>query len=217
MQKAMKGGAMDPDDIRKAMKESESALAGILTPEELLDYNLRFSITANMMRMQLGGFEPTEQEFLDLFKVRKAYDDEFGIEGMTAQSKSEKGKADAAKKELDAQVKTLLGDARYSDYERSQDPNFQTMHRVADKNGLTTEDAIKVYDMKKLAEEQATKVRADQSLSSEQRASTLLGIRTETENSIRSVFGQKAYDSYVNQAGTFWLKGISPDPKPAGP
>src|SRR5207344_2299238 len=119
-----------PEDIRKAMKESETALAAVLTPEELLDYNLRFSMTANMMRMQLAGFEPTEQEFLDLFKKRKAYDDEFGMPGMTALGKSEKEKADAAKKELDAQVKASLGDTRYADYERSQDYSFQSIYRV---------------------------------------------------------------------------------------
>lgn len=31
-----------------------------------------------MMRFQLSGFEPNEQEFLELYKKRKAYDDEFG-------------------------------------------------------------------------------------------------------------------------------------------
>lgn len=217
MQKAMKGGAMDPEDIRKAMKESEAALATVLTPDELLDYNLRFSMTANMMRMQLAGFEPTEPEFLDLFKKRKAYDDEFGLAGLTALSKTEKEKAAAAKKELDAQIKAALGDIRYAEFERAQDFNFQSIYRVADKNGLATGDAVKVYDLKNFAEAQANKVRQDQTLSSAQRAATLQGIRIETENSIRTVFGHPAFDSYVNLPGNHWLKGISPDPKPPSP
>ena len=133
---------------------------------------------------------------------------------MTALSKGEKEKADAAKKELDAQVKTALGETRYAEYERAQDFNFQSIYRVADKNGLTKDDAVKVYDMKKVAEDQAKRVRADPSLSAAQRTATLQGIRTETENSIRTVFGDKAFDAYVNQPGTYWLKGISPDPKP---
>lgn len=82
MQKAMKSGAPDAEDMRKLMKESEVALAAILTPQELLDYNLRLSQTANMMRFTLAGFEPSEQEFLEVFKVRKAFDDEFGGPGM---------------------------------------------------------------------------------------------------------------------------------------
>jgi len=70
-----------------------------------------------------------------------------------------------------------------------------------------------VYDMKKAAEEQATKLRGDTTLSPEQRTEALKGIRTETENSIRTVFGDKGWQSYQSQPGAYWLKNISPDPK----
>ncbi len=136
---------------------------------------------------------------------------------MGALDKTERDKAAAAKKETDAQIKTLLGDVRYADYERSQDYTYQGIYRVAERNGLAKEDAHKVYDMKKVAEDQAGKVRQDASLSSEQRTAALQGIRSETERGIRTVFGEKAFNSYVNQPGTYWLKGISPDPKPATP
>ena len=215
MQKSMRGGAPDGEDIRKAMKESEATLAAILTPEEMLDYNLRFSMTANTMRMQLAGFEPTEQEFLDLFKMRKAHDDEYGGALSGTLSKTEREKADAAKKEMDGHVKELLGENRYADYERSQDWSYQQIYRITEKNNLPKSDAIKVYDMKKLAEEQAKNVRNDKSLDQAARDLALRGIRTETENSFRQVMGAKAYESYENNA--WWLKNISPDPKPEEP
>jgi hypothetical protein len=211
MQKSMKGGAPDPDDIRKLMKESEATLAGILSPEELMDYNLRFSMTANVMRTQIAGFEPTEKEFLDIFKMRKTYDDEFGM-GIANLSKAEKEQAEAAKKELNANLKETLGEDRYADYERAQDWNFQQINRIAEKNELGTTAAVRVYDMKKAAEDQAKKVRGDKSLDENQRTLALRGIRTETENSIRTVFGAKGWESYENNA--WWLKNISPDPKP---
>ena len=219
MQKAMKGGSPDPEDIRKAMKESETALAAILTPEEMLDYNLRFSMTANMMRMQLAGFEPTEQEFLELFKQRKAYDDEFGTGGMGTQNLKgeEKEKQKAAEQKLNDQIKAQLGEERYAEYKRAQDYAFQTMYRAADRANLGKDVAVKAYDMKKVAEDQAKKVRADKSLSAEQRNAALKAIRTETESSIRTVFGEKGFESYEKQNGTYWLRGISPDPKPDNP
>ena len=220
MMKGFSGGAPDAEDLKqmqKTQKEMEAELAKVLTPQELEDYQLRLSQTAMVMRMQLASFDPNEQEFRDVFKLKKTYDDEFGLMGMSALGKAEKEKADAAKKDMDAQIKTLLGDTRYADYERSQDYAYQGIAKVAERNGLARDDAIKVYDMKKLAENQANKVRADQTLSPEQRTATLQGIRTETENSIRTVFGQKAFDSYVNQPGTYWLKGISPDPKSTTP
>ena len=217
MQKAMKNGMPDAEDIRKAMKESEDAMAAVLTPEEMLEYNLRFSMTANVMRMQLASFEPTEREFLDLFKQRKAYDDEYGLPGMGGATLkgAEKEKQKAAEKALDDQIKQQLGEDRYQEYKRSQDFAFQSMYRVADRENLGKEAAIKVYDMKKLADDQATRVRADKALTPEQRMEALRGIRTETESSVRTVFGAKGYDSYEGQA--YWLKAISPDPKPATP
>src|SRR5205085_8466954 len=125
------------EDIRKVMKESEAALANILSPEELQDYNLRFSMTANMMRMQMAGFEPSEQEFLDIFKMRKTYDDQYGnMFGALNLKGEEKEKQKAAEKDLNDQVKALLGDDRYQDFKRAQDFTFQSMYHVADKEGL---------------------------------------------------------------------------------
>jgi hypothetical protein len=215
MQKATKSGGFDGEDYRKATKETEAAMAAILTPEEMLDYNLRFSMTANMMRMQLAGFEPKEQEFLEIFKKRKAYDDEFGVSGMGGLNLKgeEKQKQKAAEQELDKQINGMLGEDRYQDYKRAQDYAFQSMYRVADREGLGKDAAVKVYDMKKIAEEQARKVRQDKSLTKEQRTAALQGIRTETENSVRVVFGDKGFQSYQKQPAAHWLNSISPEPK----
>lgn len=214
MQKAMKGGAPDPEDIRKAMKETEAAMAGVLSPEELLDYNLRFSMTANMMRMQLAGFEPTENEFLELFKKRKAYDDEYGLPGVGAANLKgeEKEKQKTAEQKLNDEIKSELGEERYQEYKRAQDYAFQAMYRVTERENLGKDAAVKAYEMKKTAEDEARKLRSDNSLTPEQRAAALAGIRAETEKGMRAVFGEKGYESYEGQA--WWLKGISPDPKP---
>ncbi len=213
MQKAMKNGAPDQEDMRKLMKDSETAIAAVLTPEEMLDYNLRFSITANTMRMQLAGFEPTEQEFLDLFKKRKAYDDEFGGAfgaGLNLKGE-EKAKQDAAKKALDDDIKAQLGEARYTDYKRGEDYAYQAMYRVADREGLGKEAAIKVYDMKKAAEDQAKKLRDDKALSADQRTTALRAVRDETERSVKGVLGEKGFTSLERNNGAWWLKSIAPD------
>ncbi|MFM8471103.1 MAG: hypothetical protein ACKODH_14255 [Limisphaerales bacterium] len=213
LQKAMKGGAPDAEDMRKLMKESEAAIAGVLTPEELLDYNLRFSMTANMMRMQMAGFEPTEQEFLDLFKKRKTYDDEYGgaFGGGLNLKGEEKTKQETAKKALDESIKAQLGDARYTDYKRGEDYAFQAMYRAADREGLGKEAAIKVYDMKQAAEDQAKKLRDDKTLSNEQRTAALRAIREETEKSVKGVLGEKGFTNLERNNGVWWLNGLSPD------
>jgi len=213
MQKAMKNGAPDPEDMRKLQKDTDAALAAILTPQEHLDYNLRLSMTANAMRMQLAGFEPNEQEFLELYKKRKAYDDEFGGpfgSGLNLKGE-EKEKRDAAKKALDEGIKAQLGDARHAEYKRSEDPAFQAMYRVADREGLGKEVAIKTFEMKQAAEEQAKNLRADQALSAAQRTAALLAIREETERSVKGVLGEKGFTSLERNNGAWWLRGLAPD------
>ena len=217
--KSMGNGQPDAEDMKKmqqVQKDMEAELASVMTPKEFEDYQLRMSQTAMVMRMQMAGFNPSEQEFRDIFKQKKAYDDEFGLMGLGTLTKEERNKSAAAKKEMETQLKTTIGDARYAEYERWQDPVFAPMDKAAKRNGLTTDDAVKVYDMKKVAEDQAKKVRIDKSLNQDQRAAALSGIRTETENSMRTVFGPKAYESYTGQPNnTYWLKNIAPDPKPA--
>lgn len=211
MQKAMENGAPDPEDMRKVMKDIETEIGRVLTPEELLDYNLRFSTTATMMRFQLSGFEPTETEFLDLYQKKKAYDDEFGSAFGAPLKGEEQEKQKAAEKALDEAVKAQLGQARYDDYKRAQDHAFQAMFRAASREGLGKDAAVKAFDMKKVAEEQAGKIRSDKNLSSDQRTAALRGIRDETERSVKGVLGEKGFTSYERNNGAYWLQGIAPD------
>jgi hypothetical protein len=216
MMKGLGNGSPDAEDMKKiqgTQREMEAELAKTLTPEEYQAYQLRMSSTAMSMRMQLTSMDPSEQEFLDIFKVKKGLDDQFGVYGMAGLSKEDKDKYATAKKEADAQIKTILGDDRYKDYERAQDFAYQGIYKTADRNGLGKEVANQVYDMKTAAEEQVKALSQDQSLSAENRKQSLANIRTETENSIKNVFGEKAWTSYQNQPGAYWLKNISPDPK----
>ena len=203
MAKSMKGGAPDADEVRKLMKESEATLAGILTPEELLDYNLRFSMTANMMRMQSTGFEPSEQEFLEVFKARKAYDDESGTIFGAALSTAERERADAAKKELETNLKQTLGANRYAEYERAQDYNYQNLAKIGDRNGLQPAAVNQAYDMDKISRETIQKLFDDKTLDGTQRDEAIKQIRNETQNSIKAVLGEKAFESYTNRPGRF--------------
>ncbi len=159
----------------------------------------------------MGTFDPNEKEFLDLFKLRKKFDDEYGVMGMGADTDTPGYKA--AKKELDDQIKQDLGDDRYTEYVRSQDYNYQMLAKIVERQGLPKAVAGQVYDMKKQAEDAAGKIRSDSSLSSDQRTTALIAIRAETEKSINGALGDTGFKSYSKQA--YWLKSISPDPKPA--
>ncbi len=214
LMKSIEGGA-DADGMKemaKVQKEKEAELAKLLSPEEFENYQLRMSQTAMVMRMQMGSFEPSEDEFKAIFKEKKKFEDEFGMAGMNATDKADKDKMKAAEAAMKETLKATLGD-RYEDYEISQDQAYQSIYRVTERNGLGKDSAKKVYDVKKEAEAQASALRKDTSLSKEQRDAALKGIRDETEGAMKTVLGDKAYGSYEKQA--WWLNGISRPPQPA--
>jgi hypothetical protein len=214
--KALKGGAPDAEDMKemhKVQKEMEVELGKVLTPDELEGYQLRLSQTAMMMRMQLASFDPNEQEFRDIFKVKKKYEDEQGGD----YSDSENTKNKNAKKEMNDQIKGILGENRFADYERAQDYAYQGIAKVAERQGLPKESAIKAYDMKKVAEDEAKKLRADQSLSNEQRTAALKAIRTETERAMTEALGQPGFEAYQKGHNAYWLKQLSPNEKTTKP
>lgn len=200
--KLFSGGQPDAEDMKamqKMKKEMDAEMAGILSPKEYEDFQLRMSDTAMQMRMQLASLDPNEQEFRDIFKIKNQFDDQFGTYGMASTDKAEREKYQAAQKDMNDQLKTLLGDARYTDYTRAQDYQYQNLYRITQKNDLPKEAANKVYDMKTTADAEARKVRVDKSLTPKQRTAGLQGIRTETENSMHTVLGDKAWSSFQKQ------------------
>ncbi len=208
------GGGLDSmADMQKVQKEKEAELAKILSPAEFEDYQLRMSQTAMIMRMQLSSFDPNEQEFKDIFKAKKAFEDEFGMAasmgGARPTEKAEREKYDAAKKAMDDQLRNQLGE-RYSAYERSQDFAFQSLYSVAKRQGLPQEAAVSVYEMKKTAEAEAKRLRADKSLNAEQRNAALAAIANETENSVKQTLGEKGFQAYQKNNGAYWLKSLQP-------
>jgi hypothetical protein len=213
MLRGFRDGSPDAESIsqfRNAQKEMEAELAKILTPQELEEYQLRMSPTAMAMRMQLSSFEPTEDEFRKIFAVRKKFDDQFNPMDAATRDAAEREKMNAARREMEAQLKSVLGEARYAEYERAQDWTYQGIYRVVQRQGLPKESAVRVYEMQKIAQEQTRKVQQDPTLNPEQRQAAIEGIRTETANSIRAVLGERGFEAYQRLPGSFARAGGNP-------
>jgi hypothetical protein len=217
MMKSMSGGAPDEQDrknIAAAQKEYEASLAKMLSPQEFEQYQLRLSQTSMMMRMELDGFSPNEQEFKDLFKLRKGFDDEYGgMFGMMDQSKEGREKYQAAQKELNEQIKATLGSERYAEYEREKDYQYKGVSKFVQRQNLPKETAVKVWDAKKAAEAEAGKVRNNNSLSQEQKNAALTGIQQATENNLKQTLGNDAYSAFKSSQSGGWVNNLAPKAK----
>src|SRR5450432_1701022 len=62
-------------DLHKIEKKYHDELAKILTPEQLLEWDLRHSDTASQLKNDLSAFDPNQDEFRALFQYKQAQEE----------------------------------------------------------------------------------------------------------------------------------------------
>lgn len=201
----------DQEQLRRLEKQREAELAQLLGPAELEEYQLRNSSTANSLRAQMAGFNPSEEEFRKIFRIQKTFDDQFNNAFDVTDEKQAEIKAraqDAAQAALSQEVRKILGDKRYGEYERAQDPDYRTIVQVADRFELPRDIANRVYGMKQEAERQRLALQANANLTDQQRQAALDAIAKETERSVATVMGNNVFKSYYKTGGN-WIRNLA--------
>ena len=185
-----------------------TALAQILSPAELRDFDLRQSQTASQLSHDPRSVSVSREEYEAIFDIRKKYGDSIynygDIEGKEARKQVEENM-----KTMKAELATALGADKFKEYERGTDHYYQQLQRLAKKNDLPTNTAGKVFDYKSTAEDTVKKLRDNKDMTNEQRQAALQQIRTETEATLKQTLGDKAYKSYLKNGG-WWINNISP-------
>ena len=202
--KKMAQGATDAQDmaeIRRMRTERDDRIATILTPDQKMEYDLRKSPTAANMRLQMDGFDPSEDEFRDIFSARKAFDDEYGTVPGSTISQADAEVRQLAEREMNEQIRSSLGDDRYQDYMRQTDYDYKSIHKITERQGLGENISAQVYEMKGSAEELAREIRMNNGLSIEERQMQLREIQNETARGIESMLGGQGASSLQNQSG----------------
>jgi len=210
--KKMAQGASDAQDmaeIRQLREERDSRIATMLTPDQKMEYDLRKSPTAANMRLQMDGFEPSEDEFRDIFAARQSFDDEYGVVPGASISPADAEIRQFAEQEMNEQIHSSLGDDRFQDYLRQTDYDYKSINKITERQGLGENISAQVYQMKGGAEELASEIRMNTGLTLEERQMQLGQIRNETSRSIESMLGGQGAAALQNQAGgRNWLNNI---------
>jgi hypothetical protein len=206
----------DREKLAYLEAERRKDLAALMTPQEFDEYLMRTSSTAQSLRSQLVGFDPTEQEFRAIYKVQEAYDTLYGVYGTAPRSGVDAAQMrQAADRKLLDDVKALLGPERGAEYERSRDYVYQSAVQIARRMDLPKEAANTVYNLNKETMARANAIRSDQSLTAPQRQEQLQALSNEANQKAISTLGERGHASYVESGGN-WLRNIAPQPPGAG-
>lgn len=192
-------------------KEQQAAIARVLSPEELLDYNLRRSRTADRLRDELSAFKPTEEEYRAIFKVRAAFDEQFGdfTIGMNQEEMRRRSEAERLLKE---QIKGVLPPQRAAEYDRLTDYNYRQTSRLVARLELPPQTADQLYALQKDFERRRSEIYSGGAANREQITQAVTALQQQAIASVTPVLGSaRALEAYRQYGGT-WISNLVPRP-----
>jgi hypothetical protein len=203
-------GYIDQDtqaDLAAARKKFRTELATVLPAAQLEEYELRSSETAQRMRWELASFEPDEKEFRAIHAYKQAQEE------LTAARNSEdyNPNSDERKalqqkqKELEAALGEALGTNRLSEYKLMDQYEYRNLLDT----GVAKDSVLQLVNVRTEVEKATAKLRLDQTLTDEQRRAALTAIKTETDQTLKDLLGERRAKSYQANGG-WWLRNIVP-------
>ncbi|MGP8234214.1 MAG: hypothetical protein ACLQVW_02215, partial [Limisphaerales bacterium] len=192
------------EKLRDIQREQDAAFLRVLTPREKEEYDLTMSPTADRLREQLVGFNPSEQEFRDLFRRQQAIDLAYQFENTN--DDAVRAAQAAAEQTMLAEFKGDLAPDRITQLDRSQDPEFQKLCVLAERFDLPTEAAQTLVDMRQAAEEEKRQVLSNKDIPPERVEVVLKAIQAETEKTARATLGEDAFTQYAPSAA--WIQKL---------
>jgi hypothetical protein len=202
--------AAPPEDLKTRLRElqvlRQAELAKLLSPDELKQYELWMSPTANAVRYAAYGMNATEDEFLRLYELRKAFDEKWRPEDLDLSDDAMVADYDRAKLALNAQVAAALGEERYALYLRGEDPDYHKLNAVASRSKVPREKADEVFEFKQTLLQAREKLRNNPVLTPAQKELALREMAAETEHAVRGILGEKAYRYLLQSGAAAWIQ-----------
>lgn len=213
-------GLLLPEDKAKLAylnKEQQADMAALLTPAELEDYELRSSRTAQQLKARLLPFDATEPEYLALYRLQKAFDDNFSspvMFGETFRTREESKARSEAQGQLNKAIEAALGPDRYKDYKITTDFDYRRVSQLAERLNLPATTARSVVALKIETDERVKALRSNRTLDKQQRETQLAAIAQTVTTQLTQQLGPDGFSAY-RESGGYWLKNLTPNQAPS--
>lgn len=186
----------------KALEADKNArLAALLTPAELEEHKLRTHPLLAPFALDLGEFEPTEDEFRALFAARQTPNAALRSSAGTDQS--------AAEAERQAQFAAALGPVRYAEYLQVVDPASSRLNRLVSRLGLPISAAMEITTLKREATERAGAIRSQRASDPSERDAELAALANKAAGDVALILGPRGLEAYQRYGG-YWIDLLRP-------
>jgi hypothetical protein len=202
---AMRGVTLpeDRDQLALLTREKRADLAAVLSPQELADYEMRTSPITNRLRSTLASFDPSETEFRAIYEAQRHLSDQFpgGPQNMDFRAR------EAAQSTYLDEVRGALGDARFNQFMREQDREYQQLSRLAEQQKLQPGVAQQAYQLRDNLERESNAIFDNAALSADQKRAALATLAQSTRSQLLLTLGPVAGPNYV-QTAERWLGNV---------
>ena len=188
-EKESKGEQVSVAELAKIREETRQQFAAILNPQQLEEFLLRYSETANRLRKELTGFSPTPDEFRSIFRVVDQIDREIQLRYSGDDLASQRARQNLEQQRL-AAIRTVVGAERFATYQASQDPAYQDALAAALKAGGNEQTARALYEIQKATTDELNRIRNDNTLTDAQKQQQLRSAGLEQEKARAIVLGE---------------------------
>jgi hypothetical protein len=185
----------------------------LLTPTEREELELRIQAKGFLEDgdgIRWDGVGINTGQLREFVRLSKGFQDTWRNDflGVRESSKDEQARRKA---EFEQQVERVFGPAHFAEYRRAQDAGFRETWAFMQEQSLPFASAIRIYDIRRAAEEQAAGLKADNSLSLEERTAALAVVKATSTGKISGALGQTSQEYLETRAQ--WLENLSVAPE----
>ena len=197
----------DYDTLRKIRNDIQMELGRMLAPFELEELEARAQLGLLFDQgFHLDGMNLNGYQLRQIMLASRSYKDvlsEVGPLKVNPSETEEPGRLMAFEKDLAAKLNPTL----LAEFKRAQDDDFCKAFAFTKRQKLAKEAAVKIYEAQRAAQQQASEITSDSSLSADEKTAALQFLQETTAVSVTSVLG-KAATNYFKGPGK-WLNNIT--------
>ncbi|MBL9207591.1 MAG: hypothetical protein JNN01_21090, partial [Opitutaceae bacterium] len=205
-----------PDDKKRLAYLQEQKwkdLQGILSPSELHEYALRTSTLATQMKLQITGFNATEEEYRALYGLVASSSK---LQPWHGQGGTDFDYSQFSKEFNQAQAIFLsqLSPERAADFKFATDPTTSAAARFVAQLDLPLSSARNLVASQTSSTQRAVEIRRNPTLSPEARTAELEALAVDTRRQVASILGGESRVSLYERQGGGWLNYLTSTPPP---
>lgn len=204
--------ASDAEQLRFLQEEQKRDIEALMSPDERRAYELRMSSTAQQLRNKMTQFDATEQEYLSIFPLQKAFDEKYNQpnDGYTQVERDQAywKERREAEKQLQEQIKSVIGEQRYAESIRLQDNDWRQLEAATRRLELAPDTPSKLFALRDTASTDIQRIADNPALDTDAKKAALAALASRTRDQVRSALGAEGAEAYFKNNGMGWLKEL---------